>query len=73
MLRCADCTSVIGRFVRTRDSAWLDAARVGIVADRATPMTTPLEADQSQLQRRETYQMTLFDPHSPSKSLISLS
>jgi len=62
MLRCADCTSVIGRFVRTRDSAWLDAARVGIVADRATPMTTPLEADQSQLQRRETYQMMLFEP-----------
>ncbi|WP_312780641.1 NADH:flavin oxidoreductase/NADH oxidase [Brevundimonas sp.] len=25
-------------------------------------MTTPLEADQSQLQRRETYQMTLFEP-----------
>lgn len=24
VLRCADCTSVVGRFVRTRDSVWMD-------------------------------------------------
>jgi hypothetical protein len=24
VLRCADCSSVVGRFVKTRDSVWLD-------------------------------------------------